>query len=122
MFVGFNITFFPMHFTGLLGMPRRVYTYTAALGVTDLNLVSTIGAFILFTSVAMFTWNIITTLHHGQRAPWDPWDGATLEWATSSPPPTFNFSARYPVPPVHSYAPLLDLREKEEQHARSGAG
>jgi cytochrome c oxidase subunit I len=92
MFFGFNVTFFPMHFTGLQGMPRRVYTYTAALGVSDLNLVSTIGSFILFASVAMFTWNLWTSLRQGKLAPWDPWDGATLEWATSSPPPEYNFA------------------------------
>jgi cytochrome c oxidase subunit I len=92
----FNVTFFPMHFSGLLGMPRRVYTYGADLGVTELNQVSTVGAIGLGFSVLIFLVNLFISLRRGQIAGDDPWDGATLEWSISSPPPVYNF-ARIPV-------------------------
>ena len=103
-------------------MPRRIPTYLPADGFTTENLISSIGAGLLGLGAMVFILNMGETLGRPSTAPPDPWEGHTLEWATSSPPPTFNFSLRYPVPPVHSYAPLLDLRENEEQHARSGAG
>ena len=110
MFIGFNVTFFPMHFTGLLGMPRRVYTYSPDLGVSDLNLLSTLGSFVLFASVAMFTYNALHSIRRGRPAPWDPWDGATLEWATSSPPPEYNFAQ---LPPVLGREALWQLKYPE---------
>jgi len=97
MFIGFNVTFFPMHWTGLLGMPRRVFTYSPQLGVTTLNEISTAGSFVLSFSILMFMWNFATSLRHGAMAGDDPWDGDSLEWATSSPPPEYNFAA---IPPV----------------------
>ncbi len=92
MFVGFNLTFFPMHFAGLLGMPRRVYTYPAGLGFDIWNLMATVGAFILAGSFLIFIWNVIRTWRGPRNAPADPWNGATLEWAIPSPPPEFNFA------------------------------
>ncbi len=97
MWVSFNVTFFPMHFTGLLGMPRRYYTYDPRLGVTDLNVVSTLGAIALMVAVGMFLYNAATSMRRGQLAGNDPWDGATLEWSTTSPPPVYNFAT---IPPV----------------------
>jgi cytochrome c oxidase subunit I+III len=91
MFVGFNVTFFPMHNVGLLGMPRRVYTYLAELGWGDLNLLSTIGAFVLGLGVLVFLVNVVLALRKPATAPDDPWRGDSLEWATSSPPPNYNF-------------------------------
>src|SRR5690242_9353203 len=97
MLIGFNVTFAPMHWTGLLGMPRRVHTYAESLGVTALNELSTIGAIILGASALMFVYNIFISLRHGQVAGNDPWDGSSLEWSISSPPPVYNFAA---IPPV----------------------
>lgn len=69
----------------------------------------------------LFMANVVITLRRPRHAPPNPWQAHSLEWATSSPPPTFNFTARYPIPPIHSYAPLLDLREREEQQAEAVA-
>jgi cytochrome c oxidase subunit I len=91
-FVGMNLAFFPMHFIGLLGMPRRIYSYGPELGVSDLNLVSTVGAFLIGLSILVFVFNMWRTSRHGQRASNDPWRGATLEWSIPSPPPVYNFS------------------------------
>jgi len=101
-FVGMNLAFFPMHFIGLLGMPRRVYTYSPDLGVGTLNLVSTIGAFLIALSILLFLVNLLRSRTHGQPAPNDPWGGATLEWSVSSPPPVYNFSV---IPTVTSRLP-----------------
>ncbi|MBP2292890.1 cytochrome c oxidase subunit I [Azospirillum rugosum] len=90
-FVGFNIAFFPMHILGLIGMPRRVYSYPAGLGWDDLNLLSTAGAVILAAGVLVFLGNVWHSLKHGLVADDNPWGAATLEWATASPPPSFNF-------------------------------
>ncbi|HEX4632778.1 MAG TPA: cytochrome c oxidase subunit I, partial [Gemmatimonadales bacterium] len=90
MLIGMNVAFFPMHFIGLLGMPRRVYTYSPDLGVSEMNLVSTIGAFLIALSMLVFIWNIIRTRTKGKIAGDNPWQGATLEWATSSPPAVYN--------------------------------
>jgi cytochrome c oxidase subunit I len=95
-FVGFNLAFFPMHFLGLMGMPRRVYTYTADMGWQGLNLLSSIGAFIFALSFALLLVNVIYSLRRGALAGDNPWDASTLEWATSSPPPSYNFD-RIPV-------------------------
>ena len=92
MFAGFNLTFFPMHFLGVDGMPRRIYTYDAAMGWGTWNLVSTIGAFLIAVSILVFVVNFLRSVRSGERAGDDPWDGRTLEWATSSPPPPYNFA------------------------------
>jgi cytochrome c oxidase subunit 1 len=104
-FIGMNLTFFPMHFTGLLGMPRRVYTYSADLGVGDMNMLSTIGAFILGLGMVFFVYNMWRTRKHGAIAGPNPWGGATLEWSIPSPPPVHNFDV---IPTVTSRLPLWD--------------
>jgi cytochrome c oxidase subunit 1 len=90
-FVGVNLTFFPMHQLGLQGMPRRIYTYLDGLGWGGLNLIATIGAFTIASSVIVFLFNVVTSLRHGAIAGANPWDADTLEWGTSSPPVTYNF-------------------------------
>src|SRR5947207_895613 len=109
----FNVTFMPMHWTGLLGMPRRVYTYGPDLGVTFLNQVSTIGAIGLGISVLLFVINIFASLRYGEIAPDDPWDGATLEWSIPSPPPIFNFAR---IPTVHSRDAWWAMKHPERMH------
>lgn len=94
--VGFNVTFFPMHFLGLLGMPRRYHTYQAGAGLEGYNLLATIGAGILFVGIFLFVVNLIHGATAGKKAPADPWGGRTLEWATTNPPQVFNF-ARTPI-------------------------
>ena len=90
-FVGFNLTFFPMHILGLQGMPRRVYTYPPDLGWNGLNLLASAGALLLFASFLLLLVNAIRSYRHGEKAPDNPWGAGTLEWATSSPPPPYNF-------------------------------
>jgi cytochrome c oxidase subunit 1 len=105
IFLGFQLAFFPMHFAGLLGMPRRVYTYPAGLGLELPNLLSTIGAFVVATAVGLFVINAVFSLYRGAIAPSNPWDAASLEWATASPPPPYNFAH---IPVVESRTPLWD--------------
>ena len=116
--IGFNLTFFPMHIVGLLGMPRRVYTYPDEPGWGWLNLTETVGAFILAASIILFLWNIWRSLRHGEIAGDNPWDAPTLEWATSSPPPVYNFATIPPVPITSGY-PLWDLEGEDEGQSRS---
>ena len=92
LFIGFNVTFFPMHFTGLDGMPRRIYTYSEGMGWSMWNLVSTAGAALLAVSLLVFLYNIINSWRNGEAAEGDPWDGRTLEWSIPSPPPEYNFA------------------------------
>jgi cytochrome c oxidase subunit 1 len=122
MVIGTNLAFLPMFGLGMLGMPRRVATYPANLGFNTLNLISSIGAFILGFSLLFFIYNLYISARRKVPAPPDPWQGTTLEWATSSPPPRFNFNQDYPVPKVRSYAPLLDLREQQEAIRRGTRG
>ena len=89
--IGMNMTFFPMHWLGFYGMPRRVYTYLASTGWGPLNLLATIGAYVIAISVIVFLVNVVTSLRHGEIAGDNPWDADTLEWATTSPPPAYNF-------------------------------
>jgi cytochrome c oxidase subunit 1 len=91
LFAGFNITFFPMHIVGLQGMPRRVYTYPAAMGWTTANLISSAGAVLLVAGGVMLVLNVIRSLRAGEIAGDNPWGADTLEWATTSPPPVYNF-------------------------------
>jgi cytochrome c oxidase subunit 1/cytochrome c oxidase subunit I+III len=106
MVIGFNLTFFVQHFLGLMGMPRRVYTYPDLPGWTTLNLISTVGAFAMGLSVLLLLYNLGKSLRSGKIAGDNPWDAWTLEWATTSPPSAHNFTE---VPPVHGRRPLYDL-------------
>ncbi len=101
--VGFNVTFFPMHFLGIMGMPRRVYTYLPETGWGPLNLLATLGAFLLAVSVILFLVNVAISWRGGEPAGDDPWGGESLEWATSSPPPPYNFLH---IPVATARAPL----------------
>ncbi len=108
--IGFNLTFFVQHFLGLMGMPRRVFTYPDLPYWGVLNLISTIGAFMIAVAMLVFLWNILRSLRHGDAAGDNPWAAWTLEWATASPPPPHNFDR---VPPVRSRRPLWDLAHPE---------
>ena len=104
---GSNLTFFPMHILGLVGMPRRVYTYSATSGFEAYNLLQTVGAFILAASFLIFLHNVFSSLRKGARAGKDPWDGRTLEWTIPSPPPHYNFVT---IPEIHSREPAWDMK------------
>src|SRR5690606_5467557 len=104
-FVGFNVTFLLMHLTGLLGMPRRVYTYEAGLGWDWLNLLSSVGGFIMSIGIAMLIIDIALHFRFGRPAPHNPWGADTLEWATGTPPGSYNFAS---IPSVSSRHPLWD--------------
>ncbi|MBI1405289.1 MAG: cytochrome c oxidase subunit I [Caulobacter sp.] len=105
MFVGFNLGFFPMHLLGLLGMPRRIYAYSAGMGWETTNLIVTLGAFLFAFGVLLFLINVAWSLRRGPAAANDPWGGATLEWAVASPPPVYNFAV---IPQVVSRHPLWE--------------
>jgi cytochrome c oxidase subunit I len=94
--IGFNVTFFPMHILGAEGMPRRVYRYAPMMGWDSLNMLATVGAFILGFAVLVLVVNMVMSLRSGEEAGNDPWDGRTLEWTMPSPPPEYNF-ARIPI-------------------------
>jgi cytochrome c oxidase subunit I len=113
MFIGFNMTFFPMHILGLDGMPRRIAVYASTSGWGQLNLLATVGSFIIAASMLPFLWNVFISLRSGKIAGDDPWEGNTLEWATSSPPPPYNFDH---LPAIRSERPVFDAR-----HDRDGA-
>nr|WP_205520954.1 cytochrome c oxidase subunit I [Propylenella binzhouense] len=106
-FIGFNLGFLPMHLTGLFGMPRRIYTYPPDLGWNTLNLVTTVGAFMLAFGILLLFVNIFHSLRHGRIAGPNPWDGPSLEWAVPSPPPPYNFAV---IPVVASRHPLWEKR------------
>jgi len=99
LFAGFNLTFFPQHYLGAIGMPRRIYTYAAGTGWGFWNFWSTVGAFGIAFGVFLFAVNALLSLRYGPPAGADPWDGRTLEWRTSSPPPPHDFDE---IPPVYS--------------------
>ncbi|MDB6092109.1 MAG: coxA1, partial [Gammaproteobacteria bacterium] len=102
-FSGFNVAFFPMHLLGLDGMTRRIYTYDAASGWGNLNLLATAGALIIAASMVVFFVNVIVSLRAGAVAEANPWGGKTLEWATASPPPSYGFEH---MPVIESRYPL----------------
>ena len=116
MWVGFNLTFFPMHILGLEGMPRRIATYAADRGWSIPNLIATIGAFTIAFSVLLFIFNFIHNImaKHGEVASADPWEGDSLEWSISSPPPPYNFARQ---PSVSSGRPLYDKRMGTAEHS-----
>ena len=111
MVLGTNMTFFPMFILGAQGMTRRIAAYPPSMGWQGLNELETAGAFLIALSALVFLINVVVSLMRRRPAGDDPWQGHTLEWATSSPPPRYNFAA---LPAIRSYAPLLDLRESRE--------
>tara|TARA_Y100000589_G_scaffold301386_1_gene312224 strand:- start:1105 stop:2784 length:1680 start_codon:yes stop_codon:yes gene_type:complete len=111
LFIGFNLTFGPMHVSGMLGMPRRIYTYQADCGWELWNLLSSIGVIFQIAAILFFAYNILNSLFKGKKAGDDPWDAWTLEWATTSPPPDYNFKE---IPTVHSRRPLWDKKHPED--------
>jgi cytochrome c oxidase subunit 1 len=111
LLIGFVLTFGPMHVSGILGMPRRIYTYPADRGWELWNQLSTVGAFIQAASYVFFLWNLVASLRNGRPAGDDPWDAWTLEWATTSPPPTYNFET---LPRVRSRRPLWDVKHPDD--------
>lgn len=110
MFAGFNLGFFPMHIAGLLGMPRRIYTYPADLGWNTVNLVTSLGSFLFAAGVLLFAVNVALSLKRGRKAGNNPWDAATLEWSMPSPPPPYNFVV---IPSIASRHPLWEQRLRE---------
>ena len=116
MFIGFNIGFFPMHISGLLGMPRRVYTYADGMGWDWINLITTIGSYIFAIGVLLFLINVWKSYRKGPLAGDNPWDAPSLEWATTSPPPPYNFVV---IPTVASRHPLWE--DRLQQHEGEGS-
>jgi cytochrome c oxidase subunit I len=114
MFIGMNLTFFPMHFSGLAGMPRRIYTYDAGQGWDFFNKLSTWGAYILAIGMVIFVYNFFRSMKNGAIAGNNPWDAATLEWSIPSPPPEYNFAR---IPRVTSRVPLWDLTTPRQSAA-----
>jgi cytochrome c oxidase subunit 1/cytochrome c oxidase subunit I+III len=114
MLGGFNLGFFPMHISGLLGMPRRIYTYGDGLGWDWLNLITTAGSFLFGIGVFLFFYNVVVSRKRGALAGDNPWDAPTLEWATSSPPPPYNFAV---IPTVASRHPLWEDRLQGAQRS-----
>jgi cytochrome c oxidase subunit I len=110
-FVGTNITFFPMHILGLDGMPRRNYTYGPEMGWTALNLIETLGAYLLALGLLSVFVNLAVSLFKGEKAGNDPWEGDTLEWSTTSPPPEYNYAV---IPTVSSPYAMWDTDDREE--------
>ena len=109
--IGFHLTFDFMHIPGVLGMPRRIYTYEPGRGWEIWNLIVTIGVFIQAAGVLVFVWNLLWSFAKGEVAGNDPWDAWTLEWSTSSPPPAYNFAT---IPVVQSRRPLWDVKHPED--------
>ena len=118
-FVGFNVAFFPMHIAGLLGMPRRIYTYAPDMGWNTVNMVTTIGAFVFALGILVFLVDVVVSIRRGATAPENPWDAPTLEWSTSSPPPPYNFAV---APIIESRHPLWESRLDGTQRSRLDVG
>jgi cytochrome c oxidase subunit 1 len=106
LFIGFNVTFFVQFNLGLEGMPRRIADYPIR-SWGDYNMISTVGSFIMAVGILVFIWNFFVSLRRGKPAGDDPWEGNSLEWVTTSPPPHHNF---HEIPEIHSERPAFDLR------------
>jgi cytochrome c oxidase subunit 1 len=113
--VGFHLTFDVMHIPGILGMPRRIYTYEPGRGWDTLNLIVTLGAVVQAVAILVFVWNLVVSYWNGAKAGNDPWDAWTLEWSVASPPPAYNFAA---IPTVASRRPLWDRKHPEDPDSR----
>jgi cytochrome c oxidase subunit 1/cytochrome c oxidase subunit I+III len=114
-FIGTLVTFFPMHILGLEGMPRRVYTYPPGLGWAFLNALESVGAYLLALGLLTIVANLAVSLFRGERAGNDPWSGDTLEWATTSPPPPYNYPL---IPTITSAYPMWDEQDRERDNLR----
>jgi cytochrome c oxidase subunit 1 len=114
MLIGFNLTFFPMHVSGLLGMPRRIYTYTDDMGWNLWNMMSSVGAFVIAASVLVFMFNFAWSIifKKGEVAGQDPWDARTIEWTTTSPPPHYDFAE---IPHVHARDDFWHQKYREDE-------
>ncbi len=119
IFAGTNLLFFPMHIVGLLGMPRRVYTYPGGMGWTVYNVLESIGGAITLVGMLVLFANLFVSYRRGPAAPIDPWHGPTLEWTVSSPPPEYNFAV---IPRVSSAYPNWDPADREEDRRRLADG
>ncbi|MHB1132292.1 MAG: cytochrome c oxidase subunit I [Chloroflexota bacterium] len=119
VFIGFNLTFMPLHLLGFIGMPRRIYTYLPGLGWDLPNLISSIGVPFIVASVIVFLYNVFVSLRRGQVAGNDPWDGYTLEWLTTSPPQPYNF---VDIPTVTGRRPLYDMKHPDRPDAATHSG
>ncbi|MCC5880177.1 MAG: cytochrome c oxidase subunit I [Idiomarina sp.] len=118
-FIGFNATFLLMHLTGLLGMPRRVYSYSGGLGWDWLNLLSSVGGFVMAAGVGMIILDVALHFKFGRKAPHNPWKADTLEWATGTPPTPYNFAS---IPRIETRHPLWDKPELADEMARGEHG
>jgi cytochrome c oxidase subunit I+III len=119
IFVGTNLLFFPMHIVGLLGMPRRVYTYPGGMGWTAYNAIESVGGFVTLAGILLLFGNLVVSYFRGAPAGPDPWHGPTLEWSVPSPPPEYNFAV---VPTVSSAYPNWDDTDREADRRRLGDG
>jgi cytochrome c oxidase subunit 1 len=119
IFVGFNVTFFPMHFLGLNGMPRRTFTYDANMGWNSGNMVATIGAFILALGIVIYFSAMVYTFFRGEKTSCDPWDARTLEWSLPNPPPEYNYSV---IPQVHARDDWWHTKHPSQTAAKSAPG
>ncbi len=114
-FIAMNLTFFPMHFSGMLGMPRRIYTYDAEQGWDTFNMMSSIGAYLIVMATLIFVFNFFRSKKRGEIAGPNPWGAGTLEWSIPSPPPEYNFAT---IPNVTSRYPLWEGNENDAESAR----
>jgi cytochrome c oxidase subunit 1 len=114
LFIGFNVAFFPMHILGVEGMPRRVFTYPDTGSLPELNFIATCGAYIMLIGAILFGINVLVSALRGKPAGDDPWGANSLEWATTSPPPEYNFTS---LPPIRSERPVWDMHHPEGARA-----
>jgi cytochrome c oxidase subunit 1/cytochrome c oxidase subunit I+III len=119
IFFGTNLLFFPMHIVGLLGMPRRVYTYPDGVGWTAYNLAETIGGYLTAAGILLLLGNLVVSYFRGLPAGPDPWHGPTLEWTTTSPPPEYDFAV---IPKVTSAYPNWDAADREQDRRNLAGG